>query len=58
MQLLRSINSAVVDLYHILFDPVGSEEDRDAISDLPVWFRSLVGWVVIALFFATLLYWA
>jgi len=48
MQLLRSINSAVVDLYHVLFDPVQRGEDRNAITDQPYWFRSLVGWLTIA----------
>jgi len=47
MQVLRSINSAVVDLYHILFDSVRDGEDRDTITDQPYWFRSLIGWFTI-----------
>ena len=47
MNLLRSINSAVVDLYHLLFDPVRDGEDRDTITDQPYWVRSLVGWLTI-----------
>ena len=47
MNLLRSINSAVVDLYHILFDPVSEGEDRDTITDQPYWVRSVVGWLTI-----------
>jgi len=47
MHLLRSINSAVVDLYHLLFDPVRDGEDRDAITDQPYWVRSAVGWLTI-----------
>ena len=49
MKLLRSINSAVVDMYHLLFDPVRDGEDRDTITDQPYWVRSLVGWLTIAL---------
>jgi len=56
MHLLRSINSAVVDLYHVLFDPVGDGEDRDTITDQPYWVRSVIGWLTIAgmLFLITL----
>jgi len=56
MNLLRSINSAVVDLYHLLFDPVRDGEDRDTITDQPYWVRSVIGWLTIAgmLFLITL----
>jgi len=48
VQFFNNINSAVVDLFYLFFDPVGPGENRKTVSDLPYWTRSLVGWLTIA----------
>jgi len=35
MQFWNNINSAVVDLFHLFFDPVLDGEDRDTFTDQP-----------------------
>ena len=57
MHLLRSINSAVVDLFHLFFDPVQEGQDRDEASDLPVWARAVIMWTCIALIIGSLVLW-
>lgn len=52
MRPLRAINSAVVDLFHLFFDPLQEGQDRETASDLPMWARAAMGWALIALFFA------
>jgi len=52
MGILRAINSAVVDLFHLFFAPVQEGQDRDTTTDLPLWARAAMGWALIALIFA------
>jgi len=58
MRLLRFINSAVVDMFHLFFDPVGPGEDRDTVSNTPYWVRSLIGWLTIAGMLALIAIWS
>jgi hypothetical protein len=52
MGILRAINSAVVDLFHLVFAPVRDGQDRETASDFPMWARAAMGWAFILLFFA------
>lgn len=54
MQVLRAINAAVVDMYHLVFAPYVRGQDPDSVSDLPFWARALVGWGIIAAIMAGL----
>lgn len=50
MRTLRAINSAVVDLFHLFFDPLREGETATTVEGTPLWVRSAVGWTVIAAF--------
>ena len=54
MGILRAINSAVVDLFHLFFAPVQEGQDRDTTTDLPLWARAAMGWALIVLLFVGL----
>lgn len=50
MQTLRAINSAVVGLFHLFFDPLHDGETATTVEGAPFWVRAAIGWALIAVF--------
>jgi hypothetical protein len=55
MAVLKAINSAMVDLFHLLFAPLQDGQDRDTAIAFPVWARAAVAWAIVGGFMVALI---